>query len=214
MDKFLTIKALMILLATASVSLNFVLVSRLQSITESDISYVLSPDDGLVWELETHAEFIEWLGSDSWLPNWLQAPIRSETKDSLVLVGHITPITKNCDWRRYEQHNKLQRSCFRRYNIEDAESRTIIFESKKEFPKNFVNHPVVSVVSERIAAEGKADDRPKLLMPIVMTEFGPVSSLERSNPEPKAAVMFRGWAARNFEVASGMVSPRPMSDSR
>ena len=90
-------QAILISLATMSLALNVALLLRLQSIVAADSSYVLEPESGAVWRLETHAEFAGSLLSDSWLPQWAQIPIRTESTDSLFLAGYVTPITADCD---------------------------------------------------------------------------------------------------------------------
>lgn len=202
----MVMKALAFFLAVASVLLNVALLTRLHYIAQDNRSYVLNPENGLVWQLDTHAEFQTWM-KDSWLPYWIRPPIRGETKDSLVLLGHLTPITKECDWRRFEKYRKLQQTCFHDYDFDDAEMTTIIYKSTAKISQKFIDHPVVALVAKRIVNQGIENESPKLLVPIEMTIVGTVSRLEGEQPEPKAAVLFRGWAARNFEVATGMLGP-------
>ena len=202
-------QAILISLAAMSISLNVALVSRLQSLVAPDSSYVLEPESGAVWRLETHAEFMGPLFSASWLPHWAQAPIRTETRDSLFLAGHLTAITKECDWRRIERYRKLQRTCFRHSAATSADTMTLMFEAVPTISRELAEHPVVALVAERVAKDGRQDESPKLLTPILMTYVGPVSRWERQPPEPRLAILFRGWAARNFEIATGMEPPRP-----
>lgn len=205
---FQMMKPVAFFVTVISLFLNIALIWRLQSIAEDDHSYVLDPENGTVWRLDTHAEFVETFASGSWLPYWIQAPIRIETNDTLDLIGHITAVSKKCDWRRIEPYRKLQRTCFQNYDTGDAGFATIIFKGLKETPQKFAGHPVVDIVAARIAESGKEDESPKLLIPIVMVHVGPVAHRE-ALPEPKSAVLFRGWAARNFEIATGMVPPKP-----
>ena len=193
----------------ASVALNVALLQRLQSISVNDLSYVLDPKTGMVWQLDTHSEFVRWLTRDSLLPYWAQAPIRVEKIDSLVLVGHLTPITDKCDWRRIERYRKLQRTCFRYYDPTDTEATTMVFEKAAEISPESVDHPVVSLMAMRLAESGRKDDSPALLVPIVMSIFEVSPRWKHSQSEPKAAILFRGWAARNFEIVTAMVPPSP-----
>ena len=193
----------------ASVALNVALVQRLQSIAMDDLSYILDPKNGMVWQLDTHAEFMGRLTSGSLLPYWAQAPIRVEKIDSLVLVGHLTPITDKCDWRHLEQYRKLQRTCFSYYDTTNTEATTINFEKVAEIPPEFVDHPVVSVIVARLAGTELEKNSPALIRPIVITNFGLSPYWKNSQSEPKAVILFRGWAARNFEVATAMVPPSP-----
>ena len=163
----------------------------------------------MVWQLDTHPEFVSGLTSVSLLPYWAQAPVRVETIGSLVLVGRLTPISDKCDWRRIERYRKLQRTCFRYFDTTDTEATTMIFEKVAEISPEFVDHPVVALIAARLAEAGREDDSPALLMPIVMTNFGLLPSLKHSQSEPKAAILFRGWAARNFEIVTAMVPPSP-----
>lgn len=197
---------LLYLVAAVSILLNVFLVQRLQSIAEDDRSYVLDPESGMVWQLDTHAEFVKSLTSNL-LPYWVQAPVRVETSDSLVLIGHLAPITQKCDWRGIERYRKLQRTCFHYYDTVDAEEATIISSKVIGISERFADHPVVGLVSERLANAGKENEFPTLLLSITMTVVGPVSSSGHEQLEPKSAILFRGWAARNFEVATAMVLP-------
>lgn len=193
----------------ASVALNVALVQRLQSIAMDDLSYILDLKNGMVWQLDTHAEFVGRLTSGSLLPYWAQVPIRVEKIDSLVLVGHLTPITDKCDWRRIERYRNLQRTCFRHYDTTDNEATTMIVEKVAEISPEFVDHPVVSVIAARLAEAGREDDSPALLTPIVMTNFELLPRWKHSRSEAKAVILFRGWAARNFEIVTAMVPPTP-----
>lgn len=204
----MAIRAILISVAAISVALNVALVSRLQSVVAPDISYILEPESGSVWQLETHAEFMGPLLGISWLPQWAQAPIRIETSDSLFLAGHLTPITKECDWRRIERYGMLQRTCFRHSPATKADRMTIVFEAAPNFSRDQTGHPVVALVAERVGKDGRQDKSPKLVTPILMTNVAPVSRWERQPPEPRLAVLFRGWAARNFEIATAMEPPR------
>ena len=201
-------QALLISFAAMSLALNAALILRLQSIVAADSSYILEPDSGAVWRIDTHAEFLGPLLSDSWLPQWANAPIRTETSDSLFLAGYLTPITSGCDWRRFERYRKLQRTCFHHTVSTSADTMTLMFEAVPKVSRELAAHPVVALVSERIATDGRLDESPRLLTPILMTYAGSVSHSQQSPPAPKSAILFRGWAARNFEIATGIEPPR------
>ncbi len=195
--------------AVASVALNVALVQRLQSIAVDDLSYILDPKNGMVWQLYTHAEFLRGLTSDSLIPYWAQAPIRVETIDSLVLVGYLTPITDKCDWRRIERYRELQRTCFHKFDTADNKETTIIFEKVAEISPEFSDHPVVTTVAARLDKAGKVNHFATQVMPIFVTSVAPLSRASQPHPEPKAAILFRGWGARNFEIVTAMVPPSP-----
>lgn len=85
---------------------------------------------------------------------------------------------------------------------------TLMFEAVPAIPRELAEHPVVALVAERIANDGRQDESPRLLTPIRMTYVGLVSRGERQPPAPRLAILFRGWAARNFEIATGIEPPR------
>ncbi len=199
--------ALVSIAAVASFSLNIALVQRLQSVALNDPSYVLDPKNGLVWRIDTHAEFVHDFASGSLLPYWAQAPKRVETISSLVLLGQLTAITDKCDWRRLEQYRKLQRACFRHLEINNTEPTYMLLETAAEISPEFVDHPIVALMATRLAEMGRGNDSPALVMPVVIADPRMLLQRKESQSQPKAAILFRGWAARNFEIATAMVPP-------
>lgn len=195
----------------------FFLISRLSSIVESGgATYFLEPTTGQVWQAQTTAEFLP--ATSSYLPRWFSF-VNTEKPDSAEKLGTLIPLNEKCDFRRLDaSFQKLQRMCISLSaansledkapesfikNLESLPLLTISFHGSNTYSANAVRHPVVALIRERVAQNYGPDQEIPHIGPgylVGLVEF----ENSRSILGPIEVVVFRGWAARNFEAAIGL----------